>query len=115
MDKSIVVTVPHDLGADAAKSRVAKEIERLRTDYPVSYTHLDVYKRQAQGFRRGIAAIGDAYFAFDAGTAVERLAAMFVGQFQMAETAGAKVIDAVHAPIRSATTRLADAASIRDP
>ena len=33
MDKSIVVTVPHDLGADAAKNRVAKEIERLRTDY----------------------------------------------------------------------------------
>ena len=33
MDKSIVITVPHDLGADAAKNRVAKEIERLRTDY----------------------------------------------------------------------------------
>jgi hypothetical protein len=33
MDKSIVVTVPHDLGADAAKDRVAKGIERLRTDY----------------------------------------------------------------------------------
>ena len=33
MDKSIVVTVPHDLGADAAMNRVAKEIERLRTDY----------------------------------------------------------------------------------
>jgi hypothetical protein len=33
MDKSIVVTVPHDLGADAAKSQVAKSIERLRTDY----------------------------------------------------------------------------------
>ena len=33
MDKSIVVTVPHDLGAEAARNRVAKEIERLRTDY----------------------------------------------------------------------------------
>jgi transposase len=33
----------------------------------------------AQGFRRRITAIGDAYFAFDAGAAVERLAAMFVG------------------------------------
>jgi hypothetical protein len=33
MDKSIVVTVPHDLGADAAKDRVAKGIERLRADY----------------------------------------------------------------------------------
>lgn len=32
MDKSIVVTVPHNLGAEAAKSRVAKAIERLRTD-----------------------------------------------------------------------------------
>ena len=69
----------------------------------------------AQGFRRRITAIGDAYFAFDAGAAVKRLAAMFVGQFQMAEAAGAKVIDAMHAPIRAATARLADAASIRDP
>jgi hypothetical protein len=33
MDKSIVVMVPHNLGADAAKSRVAKGIERLRTEY----------------------------------------------------------------------------------
>jgi hypothetical protein len=32
MDKSIVVTVPHNLGAEAAKSRVAASIERLRTD-----------------------------------------------------------------------------------
>jgi Putative polyhydroxyalkanoic acid system protein (PHA_gran_rgn) len=32
MDKSIVVTVPHNLGAEAAKSRVAMSIERLRTD-----------------------------------------------------------------------------------
>jgi Putative polyhydroxyalkanoic acid system protein (PHA_gran_rgn) len=33
MEKSIVVTVPHDLGTDAAKNRVAAAIERLRTDY----------------------------------------------------------------------------------
>ena len=33
MDKSIVVTVPHDLGADTARNRVAAAIERLRTDY----------------------------------------------------------------------------------
>ena len=32
MDKSIVVTVPHNLGAEAAKSRVAKAIDRLRAD-----------------------------------------------------------------------------------
>lgn len=32
MDKSIVVTVPHNLGAEAAKARVSKGIERLRTD-----------------------------------------------------------------------------------
>jgi hypothetical protein len=33
MDKSIVVTVPHNLGAEAAKSRVSKGIERLKTEY----------------------------------------------------------------------------------
>ncbi len=32
MDKSIVVTVPHNLGVEAAKSRVSKSIERLRSD-----------------------------------------------------------------------------------
>jgi len=32
MDKSIVVTIPHNLGAEAAKSRVSKGIERLKTD-----------------------------------------------------------------------------------
>ena len=26
--------------------------ERMRTHYPVSYTHLDVYKRQVWGLRR---------------------------------------------------------------
>ena len=46
---------------------------------------------------------------------LERLAVMYVGQFQMAEAAGAKIIDAMHAPIRTATARLADAAPIRDP
>ena len=33
MDKPVIVTFPHDLGADVAKSRVAKGIERLRTEY----------------------------------------------------------------------------------
>lgn len=33
MPKSIVVTVPHDLGAEAAKRRVADGVERLRRDF----------------------------------------------------------------------------------
>ncbi|HTO80340.1 MAG TPA: polyhydroxyalkanoic acid system family protein [Methylocystis sp.] len=33
MDKSIVVTIPHNLGADVAKSRVSRGIERLKTEY----------------------------------------------------------------------------------
>jgi len=33
MNKPIVVTVPHNLGAEAAKSRVSKGIDRLRADY----------------------------------------------------------------------------------
>jgi hypothetical protein len=32
MDKPIVVTVPHSLGAEAAKIRVSKGLERLRSD-----------------------------------------------------------------------------------
>ncbi len=42
MDKSIVVAVPHDLGADAAKNRVAKGIERLRNDYLDKIAHSEV-------------------------------------------------------------------------
>jgi hypothetical protein len=33
MSKSIVVTMPHDLGAEVAKKRVAERIELLRHDY----------------------------------------------------------------------------------
>lgn len=33
MSKSIVVTLPHDLGAEAAKKRVSERIELLRHDY----------------------------------------------------------------------------------
>jgi hypothetical protein len=42
MDKSIVVTVPHDLGADAAKSRITNGIERLRTEYLDKIAHTEV-------------------------------------------------------------------------
>ncbi len=33
MQKSIVIVVPHDLGAEAAKKRIAERIEFLRTAY----------------------------------------------------------------------------------
>ena len=33
MPQSIVITVPHNLGADAAKQRIAERIELLRTTY----------------------------------------------------------------------------------
>ncbi|MGO9672693.1 MAG: polyhydroxyalkanoic acid system family protein [Methylocella sp.] len=33
MPQSIVITVPHNLGADAAKKRIAERIELLRTTY----------------------------------------------------------------------------------
>lgn len=33
MSKSIVVTLPHDLGAEAAKKRIAERIDVLRRDY----------------------------------------------------------------------------------
>lgn len=33
MSKSIVVTLPHDLGAEAAQKRVAERIELLRREY----------------------------------------------------------------------------------
>jgi len=41
MDKSIVVTVPHELGADAAKSRITKGIERLRNEYLDKIAHTE--------------------------------------------------------------------------
>ncbi|WP_036262112.1 polyhydroxyalkanoic acid system family protein [Methylocapsa aurea] len=33
MSKSIVITLPHDLGAEAAKKRVTERIDLLRRDY----------------------------------------------------------------------------------
>jgi hypothetical protein len=33
MSNSIVITVPHNLGAEEAKSRIAKQLEHLRRDY----------------------------------------------------------------------------------
>jgi len=41
MDKPIVVTVPHNLGAEAAKIRVGKGLERLRTDLG-KFAHTEV-------------------------------------------------------------------------
>lgn len=42
MSKSIVVTVPHDLGAELAKKRVAEGIERLRRDYVDKLAHSEI-------------------------------------------------------------------------
>jgi Putative polyhydroxyalkanoic acid system protein (PHA_gran_rgn) len=42
MDKAIVVTVPHNLGVDAAKRRVAEGIARARTDYLDKLAHCDL-------------------------------------------------------------------------
>lgn len=40
--KSIVITVPHDLGAEAAKKRIAEGIERLRREYIDKIAHSKV-------------------------------------------------------------------------
>ncbi len=42
MSKAIVVTVPHNLGAEAAKKRIAESIERLRRDYVDKIAHSEV-------------------------------------------------------------------------
>ena len=42
MDKAIVVTIPHNLGQDAAKRRVAEGIARARSDYLDKLAHCDV-------------------------------------------------------------------------
>lgn len=42
MDKPIVVTVPHNLGIDAAKRRVAEGIARARMDFLDKLAHCDV-------------------------------------------------------------------------
>lgn len=42
MSKSIVVTVSHDLGAEAAKQRLAAGIEQLRRDYIEKLAHSEI-------------------------------------------------------------------------
>jgi hypothetical protein len=42
MSKSIVVTVPHNLGAQAAKKRIAEGVERLRRDYVEKLAHSEI-------------------------------------------------------------------------
>jgi Putative polyhydroxyalkanoic acid system protein (PHA_gran_rgn) len=43
MQNSIVVTVPHDLGAETAKKRICERIEALRTAYldKLAYTEIN--------------------------------------------------------------------------
>jgi hypothetical protein len=42
MSQSIVITVPHNLGADAAKKRIAERIEVLRTAYVDKLAHSEI-------------------------------------------------------------------------
>jgi hypothetical protein len=42
MRKSIIVTVPHDLGAEVARKRVATGIETLRRDYVDKLAHSEI-------------------------------------------------------------------------
>jgi len=42
MQKSIVVTVSHDLGVETARARVAEGLERLRRDYVDKLAHSEV-------------------------------------------------------------------------
>jgi hypothetical protein len=42
MSKSIVVTLPHDLGVEAAKKRVSERIDLLRHDYIDKLAHSEV-------------------------------------------------------------------------
>jgi hypothetical protein len=42
MPKSIVVTVPHQLGAELARKRVAEGIEQLRTTYIDKIAHSEI-------------------------------------------------------------------------
>ena len=42
MSKAIVVTVPHNLGAETAKQRLAMHIEQLRKDYVDKIAHSEV-------------------------------------------------------------------------
>ncbi len=42
MSKSIVITLPHDLGAEKARQRVAERLEMLRRDYVDKIAHSEV-------------------------------------------------------------------------
>ena len=42
MSKTIVITVPHNLGAEAARKRIADAIEKLRRDYVDKIAHSEV-------------------------------------------------------------------------
>lgn len=42
MSKSIVVTIPHNLGAEAARKRVAEQLEKLRREYLDKVAHSEV-------------------------------------------------------------------------
>lgn len=42
MQKSVVVTVPHDLGVETARARVAAGLEQLRRDYVDKLAHSEV-------------------------------------------------------------------------
>jgi flavin-dependent dehydrogenase len=42
MSKSIEIAVPHNLGIEEAKRRVAAEIEQLRNEYVNKFAHSDV-------------------------------------------------------------------------
>ncbi len=42
MSKAIVVTVPHNLGAEAARERVALHVEQLRKDYVDKIAHSEI-------------------------------------------------------------------------
>jgi hypothetical protein len=42
MSQSIVITVPHNLGADAARKRIAERIEQLRTTYVDKLAHSEI-------------------------------------------------------------------------
>jgi hypothetical protein len=42
MSQSIVITVPHKLGADAARKRIAERIEQLRAAYVDKLAHSEI-------------------------------------------------------------------------
>ena len=42
MSNAITITVPHDLGVDAAKTRVAEQLTKMQRDYVDRVAHSDV-------------------------------------------------------------------------